>query len=92
MNLDDAMTIMAICGFPVGVMVGFLIKKPTPPSDSDLYKFMDRVVNYEELEEHQRLMKFKMARNGRKTVRTDSGPNAKVMRMRVRPVARRFRK
>ena len=90
--MNDALIIFATAGFPLGVLVGFLIKKPAPPTDEQLYQFMGRIVNLEELEEHQRILKYKMARNGRKTMRTDSGPNAKVMRMRVRPVARRFRK
>lgn len=94
MTLRDVVYLMAMFGFPVGIGVGYTIKShfPTTPTDEQLYQFMGRIVNLEELEEHQRILKYKMARNGRKTMRTDSGPNAKVMRMRVRPVARRFRK
>jgi hypothetical protein len=46
---------------------------------------MDRVVNIEALEEHERLLKVRMARQGRKSMRTDGGPNAKVMKMRIGP-------
>lgn len=74
----------------IGVWLGR--RQRLPPNDADIARYMNRVVNIEELEERQRINKFRMARNGRKTQRFDGGPNAKIMRMRIRPVSRRFRK
>ena len=74
----------------IGIWLGHRVKRP--PTDENLFKFMDRLVNQEELEERQRLLKVKMARANRRTIRFDGGPNAKVMRMRIRPGTRRPRK
>ena len=76
--------------FGLGVWAGK--RSGPPPTDAQIARFMGKIVNQEELEEHQRLLKFKMARNGLKSMRTDGGPNAKMLRLRVRPTSRRYRK
>lgn len=93
MTAHAGLILMAILGFPAGLAVGYIIKAyfGNPPTDEQIYKYMGRIVNQEELEEHQRLLKFRMARNGQKTARFDGGPNARVMRVKVRPKAKRFR-
>lgn len=82
------------CALPIMYVAGFVLGKRQsgPPNDEQIARYMGRIVNQEEVEEHQRLLKFRMARNGRKTIRYDSGPNARIGKMRVRPVARRFRR
>lgn len=86
----DVIIILAILGFPFGLAVGAgLSYKYNSPDDKDLAKYMDRLVNQEELESHQRLAKYRMARNGQKSQRFDGGPNAKTFRMKVRPTTRR---
>lgn len=62
------------------------------PTDQQIATYMNRVVNQEEMSEHERITKFRMARNGRKTQRFDGGPNARITKMRVRPVPKRFRR
>lgn len=83
---------MIAFAFGVGIWAGRRISEPPRPTDEQIAKYMGKVVNQEEMEEHQRLLKFRMARNGRQTQRFDSGPNAKIMRLKIRPVSRRFRK
>jgi hypothetical protein len=75
--------------FALGVWLGQ--RRAKPPTDEQVAKYMNRVVNQEEVEERQRINKFRMARNGQKTVRFDGGTNAKVMPLKVRHVSRRFR-
>jgi hypothetical protein len=72
---------------PAALTIGILIgrRKYKPPTDEQVRKFMNRVVNIESIEEHEKLLKVRMARQGLKSVRTDGGPNAKITRMRVRP-------
>ena len=93
MTIHDAIMGLAVTGFPLGMAAGYAIRGMyiPPPSDADIAKFMGRVVNQEEMEEHERLTRVSMMRNGRKTQRFDGGPHAKVMRVKVRPVAKRFR-
>jgi hypothetical protein len=50
-----------------------------------LRRQMDRIVNIEAIEERERLLKFRMARQGLRSTRLDGGPNARVMRMRIGP-------
>lgn len=90
--MNDMLLALAITGMPAGLAIGTWlgINMRTSPTDEDLHKFMGRVVNQEEMEEHQRILKYQMAGQGRKTMRFDSGANARVMRMKVRPVSRRF--
>jgi hypothetical protein len=71
----------------VGIWLGTRMR--TPPNAEQIQKFMNRVVNQEEMAEHERVTKYKMARNGLKSQRYDSGPNARVMRMKIRPRPRR---
>ena len=75
--------------FTIGIWLGQ--RRGRRPTDEQVARYMGKVVNQEELEEYQRLLKFKMARNGLKSMRTDGGPNAKMLRLRVRPTSRRFR-
>jgi len=77
--------------FGLGLGIWWGRRQRRPPTDEQVARYMGKVVNQEELEEHQRLLKFKMARNGLKSMRTDGGPNAKMLRLRVRPTSRRFR-
>jgi hypothetical protein len=72
-----------------GIWIGQ--RNAKPPTDEQVAKYLNRVVNKEEVEERQRIDKFRMARNGQKTVRYDSGPNAKIMPLKLRHVSRRFR-
>jgi hypothetical protein len=54
-------------------------------TDMQLFaNFMNRVVNMEAIEERERMLKVRMARQGLKSTRLDSGPNARVTKMRVR--------
>lgn len=88
-TLDYALLLVLPLSTAMGILIG---RKQQRPTDQNIARFMNRVVNQEELEEQQRLNAYRMARNGRKTQRFDGGPNAKVMRLKVRPVSRRFRK
>lgn len=76
-----------------GYVVTYLrIKFAKKPTDVEkLHNELAKIVNQEQIDSDQRMRRMRMMRNGRKTVRTDSGPNAKVMRLRIRPTARRFR-
>ena len=65
-----------------GVAFHALLK---PPDQEELRKFLTRVVNVEAVEERERLLKVRMARQGLKSVRTDGGPNAQIKQMRIRP-------
>ena len=47
-------------------------------------KYMDRVVNIEAMEEHEKLLKVRMARQGLRSMRLDSGPNARITKMRAK--------
>ena len=93
MEASDIIQTATMLAIPLSVAVGVWIgrRQRTPPTDAQIARFMGKIVNQEELEEHQRLLKFKMARNGLKSMRTDGGPNAKMLRLRVRPTSRRFR-
>ena len=86
--------VLALVGFPLGMILGYWLGThfKAPPSDEYLADYMGRVVNQEEMEEHIRLSRYRMARNGVKTQRFDGGPNARVMRVRIRPTSKRFRK
>ena len=55
------------------------------PEDEVIRKYMERIVNMETIEEHERLLKFRLARQGRRSLRVDGGPNAIVRRMRINP-------
>lgn len=71
-----------------GVLWGCLITvlylhRTEIPNEEQVHNYMRRIVNLEEIEEHEKLTKLRMARNARKTTRVDSGPNATVMRMRL---------
>lgn len=81
---------------PPGMIIGYCIAKLQqpyqPPTDENIARFMNKVVNQEEMAEHERLTKFRMARNGRKTQRFDSGPNAKMRKAQIYPRPRRLHK
>lgn len=66
-------------------------RRARQPTRAEIAHFMNRVVNQEEMEEHERITKYRMAKSGRKTQRFDSGPNATIRKMPVRRVSRRFR-
>lgn len=63
-----------------------------PPGLEHVRMFMSRIVNDEELEEHRKIRRVEMVRAGRKTTRADGGPNAKMLKMRVRRGPRRVGK
>lgn len=91
--MNDALLTLALVGFPLGILFGYSIsRKIVPPSDKELANYMDRLVNQEELESQQRLNAYRMARNGQKSQRFDSGPPAQTFRMKVRPTTRRTNK
>jgi hypothetical protein len=79
---------MIAAAFVGGGLWGWLItylylKRGWTPRKEQIAEYMRRVVDLEELEEHEKLIKLRMERNRRKTTRFDSGPNARVMRMRL---------
>ena len=83
--LNDLMLLaIAILIFGFGVLVGYTIGHSHPADPEQTLELMKRVVNLEELESREKLNKVRMMRTGRKTFRNDSGPNARMMRMRVR--------
>lgn len=92
--MSDLVMGLAVAGFPLGMAAGYSIRGiyERPPDADDLRKALNRIVNMEEMEEHQRITKFRMARNGRKTQRFDGGPNAQQLRMPLRPTSRRYRR
>jgi hypothetical protein len=55
------------------------------PEDQVIREFMERIVNMEAIEEHERLLKFRMARGGLRSMRVDGGPNAVMRKMRLTP-------
>lgn len=74
---------------PLSFLAGWAVATVTyrvrrRPRLEEVSAFMDRVVNVEELESGIRLRRAAIMRSGRRTVRADGGPPAKVMRMRVR--------
>lgn len=71
--------------YVAGLASGALIwsHKAKPPTIEQVREFMDRVVNVEAIEEHEKLLKVRMARQGLRNIRVDGGPNAVVRRMRV---------
>lgn len=91
--METYLNYMLIAALPMATYSGFWIGKRQCkiPTDEQIYRFMDKVVNTEEMQEHQRLLRVKMMRNGRKTQRFDSGPNAKMRKMKVYRASRRFR-
>lgn len=76
-----------VSGLLLGVWLGR--RRGQPPDDETIARFMGRVVNQEEIESNQRMLRYKMARNGKTSTRTDSGPNARVSRLRIRPTIRK---
>ena len=86
--MNDALLAFAALGMPLGITIGYFgrrwVDKPGPPTDSQIAKYLGRIVNIEELESHQRLVRARMMRNKQSTLRFDGGPNAKVSKMRVR--------
>lgn len=67
----------------IGGLIGYAFGKE-PPDAEQIQKYMSRIVNLEAMEEHEKLVKLRMARNSVKTTRVDSGPNARIMRMRIK--------
>jgi hypothetical protein len=80
-EIAECVTIYA-CGLATGALLWF---KPKLPTDKQIFDYMNRVVNQEEVEEHRRLLRVRMMRAGQKSIRLDGGPHARVMRMRIRP-------
>lgn len=77
---------------PLGGVIGWALAARVYRKEFDLVhirKRMNRIVNLEEIEERERMLKVRMMRNGRKTTRLDSGPNARITRMRVTKGAKR---
>jgi hypothetical protein len=75
--------ILAFSCLTIGGLIGYIFAKQ-PPDAEDIKKYMSRIVNMEAMEEHEKLVKVRMARNSVKSTRVDSGLNARVMRMRIR--------
>lgn len=77
--------------FMLGLLVGILggvwaarrLLPPEPPREA-IARFMASAVNREEAEEQRHLNRLALLRGGRRTMRTDGGPSAKVHRMRKR--------
>lgn len=78
-----------------GVLLGFIVGWGTAYlyihhsdrqsySQSDIQAYMARVVNMEAVEHRRKMLRLNLLRAGRRTVRHDGGPPAKVMRMRKR--------
>jgi hypothetical protein len=74
-------------GLASGVVIAY--QSARPPTDEQIHRYMNKIVNQEEVEYHQRLLRLQLMRAGRKTTRFDGGPNAKIMRMSIRPRRRR---
>jgi hypothetical protein len=76
-----------VSGMSISFMAGmwFGIRRPNPPTAEQVRDYMNRIVNMEAIEERERMLKLRMAREGRKTTRFDSGPNATISRMRIIP-------
>jgi hypothetical protein len=84
-----------ICSFFAGGFIafglGYLVgRRPLTPDE--VWRYMNRVVNLEALDEHEKLTKVRMARNNRKITRTDGGPNARISKMRVKAPKRGAKK
>ena len=84
MDILEAASIFA-GGVAGGSTLTFFFTKPLQISPEQVREMMNRVVNVESMEEHERLLKVRMARQGLKSMRVDGGQNARVMRMRIRP-------
>lgn len=69
-----------------GLLVGFSIgiRMRSKPTTVDVQKYMAAAVNREEAAELRRKNRLAVARSGRRTMRTDGGPKAKVHKMRSR--------
>ena len=59
-------------------------RMPRKPAPDDIARYMASAVNREEAEALRRGNRLAMARAGRRTMRVDGGPKAKVHKMRVR--------
>lgn len=72
-------------GFILGLWLRpFLFRPKLPISKEQIKNYMAGVVSNEELLALKRSRAISQARSGRRTTRTDSGPSAKVYRMRIR--------
>lgn len=74
-------------GALAGATGGFFVFRYylTPPSGADVQRYMQRVVNVEEVEERHNLVRKELHDAGRRTMpRPDAGPPAKVHKMRAR--------
>lgn len=78
--------IIAVFAFAAGAAVCWLVlnRMPRKPSHDDIVEYMASAVNREEAQAQRRENRLAMARAGRRTMRVDGGPKAKVHRMRVR--------
>lgn len=83
--------ILPLVGVVLGLVCGVWLgrRQRQPPDDETIARYMGRVVNQEEIESNQRMLNYKMARNGRVSTRTDSGPNARVSKLRIKPTIRK---
>lgn len=72
--------------------LGFVLGRLSPKrqlTPEEINRIMGRVVNMEAMEEHEKLNKVRMARNNVKSTRVDSGPPARITKMRVHRRGRR---
>lgn len=88
MSMTFNLTMAGSLGCWIGIPIGWYFGS-RPPDASDIRDYMDRIVNIEAMEEHEKLVKLRMARNAVRTTRVDGGPNARVTKMRVNKVGRR---
>jgi hypothetical protein len=77
--------VMYIAGLVSGAGAVLFLRrgKANPPTLEQVRKYMERVVNVEAIEEHEKLVKLRMMRQGLRNIRVDGGANAVVRRMRV---------
>lgn len=78
--------LIAFFAFFIGAGAGWIISRrmPSKPAPEDIARYMASAVNREEAEALRRGSRIAMARGGRRTMRVDGGPKAKVHKMRVR--------
>jgi hypothetical protein len=76
-----ALILGVILGYGLRLFLSkFLLAKPVAPQD--LSAFMTRIVNVEGAQEYRTQMVKQLQVSGRRTMRTDGGPPARVHKMR----------
>jgi hypothetical protein len=91
-SLLAAILAALVVGFILGALARpFLSNNPLTKrvAPQEISALMNRVVNAEELDEARRVRRAQMMRAGRRTIRADGGPPAKVHKMRRRKAQNR---